>query len=70
MSRRFIPEVPLGEASPGLRAVLQSLRLAAHSLLFGHPNTMGRAVTFQDLVDLGLVSEAKAREQASKRPIG
>lgn len=45
-----------------LRTVRQILMVLAH----GVPDRMGRAVTFRDLVALGLATEAAAAKQAEE----
>ncbi|MBI9110314.1 hypothetical protein [Maridesulfovibrio ferrireducens] len=46
---------------------MRQLRTVLKCRLYGIPTPMQRVVTFSDLVELGLVSEDKARKQAVKR---
>ena len=45
---------------------LRQLRTVLKCRLYGIPNPMHRVVTFNDLVELGLVSKDEARKQAVK----
>lgn len=65
MRMPLLPEVRDGVpawAQGFLRAVRQILMALAH----GVPDRTSRAVTFKDLVDLGLVSQAAAAKQAEE----
>lgn len=64
-----LPQIP--EVRDGLpswaQAMLQVVRRFLLQLGQGIPDRMGRAVTFKDLVELGLTSQDKAQAQAEKR---
>ncbi|WP_319759570.1 hypothetical protein [Maridesulfovibrio sp.] len=63
MKMPMLPEVREGNVLHFLR----QLRTVLKSRLYGLPNPMHKCPTFKDLVELGLVSEEKARKQADKR---
>ncbi len=59
----MLPEVREGNVLHFLRQLSTIIR----SFVYGIPSPMNRGVTFNDLVELGLVSKDKARKQAVKR---
>lgn len=61
-----LPEVRDG-VPPWAQNFLGVVRRILLSLAHGIPDRMGRAVTFEDLVDLGLASRDAAQRQAEKR---
>jgi hypothetical protein len=58
-----VPQLPQARAEAP-QPFLDAARRVLLALGHGVPDPLGRAVTFQDLVDLGLVSQAAAEKQA------
>lgn len=63
---RTLPDIDTTEVSGSLAAFLQRVRTGWERRILGIPDKREKAVTFQDLIDMGVVPEAKAREQAAK----
>ncbi|WP_031484410.1 hypothetical protein [Maridesulfovibrio frigidus] len=63
MKLPMLPAVHAGNIMHFLNQIRTVLKLR----LYGIPNPMHRVATFNDLVELGLVSEDEARKQAVKR---
>jgi hypothetical protein len=63
-----LPEVRSGGGVPEwLVAFLAAARRTLLQLGGGIPRRTGRAVTFDDLVDLGLITRTQAEQQADRR---
>lgn len=62
----FLPPVPRVD-STDLRAFLSGVRTRIASLCGEAGNRYVRAITLQDLVDMGLITKAQAEKQAGIR---
>lgn len=63
---KMIPEVKTEGVPPWLATFLRGLRGVLLQRIYGQGDRLGKAVTFKDLVDMGLASENEATEQAAK----
>ena len=63
MKLPMLPDVNAGN----ILQFLRQLRIVLKCRLYGMPDPMQRLVTFNDLVELGLVSVNEANKQAVKR---
>lgn len=65
MRQPLLPDVRDG-VPPWLQTFLRALRQSHMTLTHGVPDRMGRAVTFRDLVEMGLASQEAAERQAQE----
>lgn len=63
----MLPEVRGDGVPVWLARFLRALRASWQQRMQGIPDRMRKVVTFQDLVDLGLVAEDRARKQAERK---
>ena len=63
MKRQPFPAVPM-EASPQMRAFLNAIRDYVEVMAGGLADSRRRSVSFDDLVDMGVITHAEAAEQS------
>ena len=61
-----LPEVRTDGVPGWLAAFLRAVRSLLMKRFIGTGNKMNKAVTFNDLVEMGVVDQTKAQEQAAK----
>lgn len=65
MRTPLLPDVRDG-VPPWVQAFLRAVRQALMALVHGVPDRMNRAVTFRDLVEMGLAPQEVAERQAQE----